>query len=96
MLEHVYYKKKAYLYHMLLTFQFSLFLMMSLYLPQLLIKAKQRIDLQIFYPVSCFVIMIYLVEDIINLLVDDFCRVKLTMIEGVEGSDYINASYIDV
>ena len=28
--------------------------------------------------------------------VDDFSRVKLEAIEGMEGSDYINASYIDV
>ena len=70
--------------------------MMSLYLPQLLIKTNQRINLRIFPPVSCFVIMIYLVEDIVNLLADDFSRVRLVMIEGVEGSDYINASYIDV
>ena len=27
---------------------------------------------------------------------DDFSRVKLSAIEGVEGSEYINASYIDV
>ena len=27
---------------------------------------------------------------------DDFARVKLQEIEGVDGSDYVNASYIDV
>ena len=27
---------------------------------------------------------------------DDFSRVKLDLIEGVEGADYVNASYIDV
>ena len=27
---------------------------------------------------------------------DDFSRVKLKEIEGVEGSDYINASFLDV
>ena len=27
---------------------------------------------------------------------DDFCRVKLKEIEGVEGSDYINASFMEV
>ena len=27
---------------------------------------------------------------------DDFARVKLQETEGVEGSDYVNASYIDV
>ena len=27
---------------------------------------------------------------------DDFARVKLQESEGVEGSDYVNASYIDV
>ena len=29
-------------------------------------------------------------------ILDDFCRVKLQEIEGVEGSDYVNASYVDV
>ena len=29
-------------------------------------------------------------------LTDDFARVKLQEIEGVDGSDYVNASYIDV
>lgn len=28
--------------------------------------------------------------------VDDFSRVKLELVDGIEGSDYINASYIDV
>ena len=28
--------------------------------------------------------------------IDDYCRVELKEIDGVEGSDYINASYIDV
>lgn len=32
----------------------------------------------------------------INIILDDFSRVILEKIEGVEGSDYINASYIDV
>ena len=27
---------------------------------------------------------------------DDFSRVKLELVEGEEGSDYVNASYIDV
>ena len=29
-------------------------------------------------------------------LPDDFSRVKLQEIKGVEGSEYVNASYIDV
>ena len=28
--------------------------------------------------------------------IDDFSRVKLTTIQGHEGSDYINASFVDV
>lgn len=33
---------------------------------------------------------------VLDLLTDDNSRVKLTQLPGVEGSDYINASFIDV
>ena len=35
-------------------------------------------------------------HQLINFLIVDETRVKLTPLEDVEGSDYINASYVDV
>ena len=32
----------------------------------------------------------------LDLCIDDFSRVKLSLVEGQAGSDYVNASYIDV
>ena len=42
---------------------------------------------------------IHIIEDVIHtfyLYIDDTSRCRLSFIPGVEGSDYINANYIDV
>ena len=45
-------------------------------------------------------VCLYAVNDIITVLqsltTDDHCRVKLSQISGVGGSDYINANYLPV
>ena len=41
-------------------------------------------------------IYMYIYTKMYAFYTDDFSRVKLKEIEGVDGTDYINASYIDV
>lgn len=58
-------------------------------------STTKRIDLQISCHVSSLLIIVWRVSDVHYCTVDDFARVNLEVVEGVEGSDYINASFID-
>ena len=59
-----------------------------------LIGLFKLVMVQMYLIVSCTCV-IYLISKCFFLTVD-FSRVVLKTVEGVEGSDYINASYIDV
>ena len=66
---------------------------------------KARIDLSTSCPVSfhgnnsvCYIVVTCnpVVHLIFLFLVDEFNRIKLSFIRAAEGSDYINASYVDI